>query len=93
MRTVHLAPQHHPFGENHVRGAPNREEGDFVPEYAPRAPAETPNPPPRFDLTTPATAQQVDQQTHDTKGGGCCRVGGDIGGGSSGRAEYVGSVE
>ena len=24
---------------------------------------------------------------HDTKGGGCCRVGGGVGGGSSGRAE------
>jgi len=26
---------------------------------------------------------------HDTKGGGCCRVGGGIGGGSSGRAEFA----
>jgi len=26
---------------------------------------------------------------HDTKGGGCCRVGGGVGGGSSGRAEFV----
>jgi len=25
---------------------------------------------------------------HDTKGGGCCRVGGGVGGGSSGRAEF-----
>jgi len=26
---------------------------------------------------------------HDTKGGGCCRVGGGVGGGSSGRAEFA----
>jgi len=26
---------------------------------------------------------------HDTKGGGCCRVGGGTGGGSSGRAEFA----
>jgi len=26
---------------------------------------------------------------HDTKGGGCCRVGGGVGGGSSGRVEFA----
>ena len=26
---------------------------------------------------------------HDTKGGGCCKVGGGVGGGSSGRAEFA----
>jgi len=64
MRTAHPASRHHPFAESHAKGVPNREAGNTAPKYAPRAQAETPNPPPRSDLTTPATAKQAEQQTH-----------------------------
>jgi len=64
LRTAYPAPRHHPFGESHAKRVPNGQAGDTASRYAPRAQAETPNPPSRSGLMTPATAQQAEQQAH-----------------------------
>ena len=41
------------------------------------------------DVSKGSTGMGTGFYRHDTKGGGCCRVRGGVGGGSSGRAEFA----
>ena len=43
----------------------------------------------RTDGSKSSMGMEAGFYRHHIKGGGCCRVGGGVGGGSSGRAEYV----